>query len=61
MFCIWLNVHGQFNPVFLDSYLPYNSTTMTPLFCYSQNTPELWPALVEKAIAKSLGGYDKIK
>jgi hypothetical protein len=34
---------------------------MTPLFCYSQNTPELWPALVEKAIAKSLGGYDKIK
>jgi len=58
MFCVWLNVDGQFNPLFLDAYLPYNSETLEPLFCYSRTGGQVWPELIEKALAKALEGYE---
>lgn len=60
MFCIWLNVDGQFNPIFLDGYLPYHSETLEPLFCFSKNGGQVWPELIEKGLAKALEGYQRI-
>lgn len=54
MLCVWLNVDGQFNPIVLDTYLPYDSQSLEPLSCFSEKEGQVWPQLIEKAIAKSM-------
>lgn len=60
MFCVWLNTGGQFNPYFLDSALPFHAQTLEPLFCRASKGQQVWPMLLEKAVAKACGGYPQL-
>jgi calpain-15 len=52
-------VEGQWEKVTVDNYIPCSAGTMTPLFA-SLNGPEMWAALLEKAVAKFCGSFQNI-
>lgn len=53
-----LNFNGCFRKVVIDDRLPA-SRTMRSLHVLDRNNPGLlWPALLEKAYLKIMGGYD---
>ncbi|XRB11383.1 calpain catalytic domain-containing protein [Pseudoscourfieldia marina] len=47
--------------VVVDDLIPCNDKTGQPLFVRSETEHEFWPCIVEKAIAKLHGGYNKIR
>lgn len=55
-YIVRLNVNGAFRRVVVDDRLPC-SNDGSSLFLYSQSGI-LWPALIEKAYVKVMGGYD---
>ena len=52
-------IDGEWQIVFLDDYLPYNTRTRNFAFALPHNN-ELWAILLEKAWAKLNGGYSNI-
>lgn len=54
VFCVWLNVNGTFQPIFVDGYLPYDSKLNS---LYGHTEEFLWIAVLIKAAAKAFGGY----
>ena len=52
-------IDGEWQIVFIDDYLPYNTRTKNFAFALPHNN-ELWAILLEKAWAKLNGGYSNI-
>ena len=52
-------IDGEWQIVFIDDYLPYNTLTKNFAFATPHNN-ELWAILLEKAWAKINGGYSNI-
>lgn len=58
-YMVKLLINGTERKVIIDDYLPFSSTGER-LFVSSTKSPVLWPALMEKAYMKVMGGYDFI-
>lgn len=52
--------NGKWQHVIVDTRIPYNSQTKTPLYGHNQDQSEFWVALMEKAYAKLHGSYEKL-
>lgn len=60
VYCIWLNINGQWKEYAIDDYFPVNRGG-APVFARpTQGQNEIWVMLIEKAYAKAYGGYYKI-
>lgn len=44
--------------MFVDTRIPYNPSTKTPLYGYNADPQEFWVPLIEKAYAKIHGSYE---
>jgi len=60
MYCIWLNVNGEWKAVVLDDYIPCINGLSGPIFS-NNHSNELWVILLEKAYAKTYGNYIAIE
>ena len=49
--------NGIWQHVIVDTRIPYNPSTKTPLYGYCANPDEFWVPLIEKAYAKMHGSY----
>lgn len=49
--------NGRWQFVTVDTRIPYNPSTKTPLYGYCANPDEFWVPLIEKAYAKMHGSY----
>lgn len=59
IYCVKLFVNGCERMVTVDDYLPTTKTKENSLFIRSQSNPGLlWPAILEKAYLKVMGGYN---
>lgn len=54
IYCVWLNIGGEWTTVILDDYFPCKD--YGPVFSSGKNY-ELWIMLIEKAYAKVFGSY----
>ena len=54
-----LCVDGIYVSVYVDDYFPCNSETRKMLFVQGRHN-QLWPSLIEKALAKLLGNYEAL-
>tara|TARA_B110000305_G_C19439053_1_gene640737 strand:+ start:193 stop:1578 length:1386 start_codon:yes stop_codon:yes gene_type:complete len=52
--------NGKWQHVIVDTRIPYNSQTKTPLYGYCQDLGEFWVSLMEKAYAKLHGTYEML-
>lgn len=59
-FIVSLCIDGEFRQIVVDDLFPCSQTTQQPLFSKG-NGKELWVLILEKAYAKSYGGYYKIE
>jgi len=50
--------NGRWQIVTVDTRIPYNMTTKTPLYGYCAEPQEFWVPLIEKAYAKLHGNYE---
>jgi hypothetical protein len=57
VFSCWLNKNGQFEPTYVDGYLPYNGK-LNSFLAWSEEF--LWIGVILKCCAKVLGGYDQL-
>eukprot|EP00759_Apiculatamorpha_spiralis_P036330 PhF_6_TR36524/c0_g1_i5/m.53818/K08582/CAPN15; calpain-15 len=57
---VTMNNSGWWTRILLDDYFPCSQYTGQPTSIYSK-TSELWPALIEKAYAKTYGGYNNLR
>eukprot|EP01022_Parablepharisma_sp_SALTPOND_P012131 TRINITY_DN1552_c0_g1_i3.p1 TRINITY_DN1552_c0_g1~~TRINITY_DN1552_c0_g1_i3.p1 ORF type:complete len:838 (+),score=52.99 TRINITY_DN1552_c0_g1_i3:218-2515(+) len=54
-----LYYEGELRPVKVDHFFPHNPSTHSFVFTYSE-ARELWPMLIEKAYAKTVGSYQQM-
>ena len=52
--------NGEWKPVIVDTRIPYNNPTKTPLYGHCADPNEFWVPLMEKAYAKLNGSYEGI-
>jgi len=52
--------NGRWQYVFIDTRVPYNSTSKTPLYGHCEDQCEFWVPLMEKAYAKLHGNYEML-
>ena len=57
MYTVQVFVHDEWVQVMVDDRLPCDPSTREPLYVRSCRHGELWPCLVEKALAKLHGSY----
>lgn len=64
IYSVWLNIHGKWTNLIIDDFLPIFRDTRnnSNFFLTSPNGDfkEIWYCLLEKALAKAYGGYDKM-
>jgi len=66
MHSVWICREGDWQLVVIDDFLPVLKEDDSEKLAFMSHTskedelPEIWPSLVEKAYAKSLGSYAKI-
>jgi hypothetical protein len=58
VYCVWLSLNGKFAPYVIDGFVPFTEK-LEPLFT-EPSRKQLWGTLLEKAMAKALGGYKSI-
>lgn len=59
LFRFWRS--GKMEPILVDDVLPFDVDSKTFMLSTLTNAPDIWSALMEKAYAKFLGGYDSLK
>lgn len=52
--------NGRWQYVIIDTRIPYNSQTRTPLYGQCSDPNEFWVPLMEKAYAKLHGSYEML-
>lgn len=52
--------NGKWQHVIIDTRIPYNSQSKTPLYGYCHDPQEFWVPLMEKAYAKLHGKYEML-
>lgn len=61
-YTVWLNLSGVWTQVPVDDHVPVISDLKQILFIKpSLQSPEIWPIIIEKAIAKAYGGYQQLQ
>ena len=60
-FCVFqFFKNGEWQKVFVDTFIPFNPTGKHPLYAHCQDPSEFWVPLLEKAYAKLHGSYQKL-
>ena len=60
-FCVFqFFKNGEWRRVFVDTFIPFNPSSKTPLYAHCQDPNEFWVPLLEKAYAKLHGSYQKL-
>lgn len=64
IYSVWLNINGKWTNIIIDDFMPIfrDKRNKTNFFLTSPNGDNkvIWYCLIEKALAKAYGGYDKL-
>jgi len=60
VFAVWMNDGGQWRPIIVDDYFPYDPVARRWAFCSTEPNVDLWVLVLEKAFAKLYGSYDSL-